>query len=81
VTYWILTVHLVVLAFNYVGQRGLSRVHRLNLLTDNIILEASQAGSRERVNFQQKIMRTPKLCYLAADCGTMFIKWKLVLKK
>ena len=30
-----------------------------------MILEASQAGSRERANFQQKIMRTPKLCYFA----------------
>jgi hypothetical protein len=27
----------------------------------NMILEASQAGSRERANFQQKIMRTPKI--------------------
>ncbi len=26
-----------------------------------MILEASQAGSRERANFQQEIMRTPKI--------------------
>ena len=28
---------------------------------NNTFNEASQAGSRERANFQQKIMRTPKI--------------------
>ena len=30
-----------------------------------MILEASQAGSRERANFQQEIMRTPKIILLS----------------
>ena len=29
-----------------------------------MILEASQAGSRERAKFQQKFMRTPKIILL-----------------
>ena len=38
--------------------------HNNEYLSNNMILEASQAGSRERANFQQEIMRTPKIILL-----------------